>query len=178
MIADSNAVRYTRVAVVLHWLIALLLLGQIAFGWFLETVPRGTPARGLYVNLHKSTGLTLALLILARVAWRIVHHPPELPSLMPPWERVAAKWSHLALYVCMLGMPLSGYVASNFSKYGVKLFNKVTLPPWGPDNAQIYAIFNTTHQVLSFVFVALIVAHVLAAVRHLARKDGVFSRMS
>jgi cytochrome b561 len=173
-----NAARYTRVAVVLHWLIALLLFGQIAFGWFLEGIPRGTPARGFYVNLHKSTGLTLALLILARVVWRIAHRPPELPSLMPVWERVAAKWSHVALYVCMLGMPVSGYVASNFSKYGVKLFNSVTLPPWGTDNARIYAIFNTTHQVLSYLFVALIVAHVLAALRHLGRKDGVFSRMT
>lgn len=173
-----NAARYTRVAVVLHWLIALLLLGQIGFGWFLETVPRGTPARGLYVNLHKSTGLSLALLILARVAWRLVHRPPELPSLMPLWERVAAKWSHGALYACMLGMPLSGYIASNFSKYGVQWFNAVSLPPWGTDNPRIYAIFNTTHVVLSYLFVALIVAHFLAAVRHIARKDGVFGRMT
>ena len=173
-----NAVRYTRVAVVLHWLIALLLFGQIGFGWFLESIPRGTPARGFYVNLHKSTGLTLALLILARLAWRIVHRPPELPALMPLWERTGAKWSHVALYVCMLGMPLSGYIASNFSKYGVKLFNSITLPPWGTDDARIYAIFNTTHQVLSYLFVALIVAHVLAALRHLGRKDGVFSRMT
>ena len=173
-----NAARYTRVAVALHWLIALLLLGQISFGWFLETVPRGTPARGFYVNLHKSTGLTLALLILARVVWRIGHRPPELPSLMPLWERVAAKWSHVALYVCMLGMPLSGYIASNFSKYGVKLFNAITLPPWGTDSARIYAIFNTTHEVLSYLFVALIVAHILAALRHIAHKDGVFSRMT
>ena len=84
-----NPVRYTRVAVVLHWLIALLLFGQIGFGWFLESIPRGTPARGFYVNLHKSTGLTLALLILARLVWRIVQRPPELPSLMPLWERTA-----------------------------------------------------------------------------------------
>jgi cytochrome b561 len=75
-------------------------------------------------------------------------------------------------------MPLSGYIASNFSKYGVKLFNAITLPPWGTDNARIYAIFNTTHVVLSYLFVALIVAHILAAVRHIARKDGVFGRMT
>ena len=173
-----NAARYTRVAVVLHWSIALLLFGQIAFGWFLQSIPRGVPARGFYVNLHKSTGLTLALLILARLAWRIAHRAPELPALMPLWERVAAKWSHVALYVCMLGMPLSGYIASNFSKYGVKLFNAVTLPPWGTNDPRIYTIFNTTHVVLSYVFVALIVAHVLAALRHALRKDGVFSRMT
>ena len=170
-------VRYTRVAVVLHWSIAAFLVAQIAFGWFLETVPRGTPMRGVYVNLHKSTGLTLLLLIIARLGWRIANDPPPLPAFMPWWERRAAQWSHLAFYACMLGMPLSGYIASNFSKYGVKLFNSVTLPPWGTNDPTTYALFNATHVVLSYVFVALIALHVMAAVRHAIRRDGVFSRM-
>jgi cytochrome b561 len=169
--------RYTKVAVVLHWLIAALLLGQIGFGWFLGTVPRGTPMRGFYVNLHKSTGLTLAVLILARIVWRLANRPPPLPAIMPSWERLAAASSHAALYVCMIGMPLSGYLASNFSKYGVKLFNVMLLPPWGPADAAIYAIFNTTHVVLSYLFVALIVVHVFAALRHAVRHDGIFRRM-
>jgi cytochrome b561 len=133
--------------------------------------------RGAYVNLHKSTGLTLALLILVRIAWRLGHPPPKLPSLMPPWERVAARWSHMTLYACMLGMPLSGYIASNFSKYGVKFYNALVLPPWGVDDSRIYAIFNRTHVVLSYLFVMLIVTHALAAVRHAIRGDGVFARM-
>ena len=168
---------YTRPAVVLHWLIAVALLGQIVFGWLLESIPRGIPARGLYVNLHKSTGLTLALLILLRVLWRLLNRPPQLPSFMPKWERQAARWSHAALYICMIGMPLSGYIASNFSKYGVKLFNAVTLPPWGANDPLVYAIFNTTHVVLSYLFVAMIVVHVLAAVRHAVKRDGVLARM-
>ena len=171
------SLRYTRVAVVLHWLIGAFLLAQIAFGWFLASVPRGTPMRGFYVNLHKSTGLTLLLLILARLGWRIANDPPLLPSFMPLWERRAARRSHVALYACMLGMPVSGYIASNFSKYGVKLFNVVTLPPWGTNDPRIYALFNTTHVVLSYVFVALIVLHIMAAVRHAIRADGVFGRM-
>ena len=173
----DTALRYTRVAMVLHWLIALFLFGQIVFGWFLETIPRGVPSRGFFVNLHKSTGLTLALLILARIGWRIANRPPPLPAFMPRWQRRAAKWSHAALYAGMIGMPLSGYIASNFSKYGVKLFNAVMLPPWGVDDARIYALFNRTHIVLSYLFVALILAHVLAAVRHAVRRDGVFARM-
>jgi cytochrome b561 len=92
-------------------------------------------------------------------------------------EHGAAQWSHAALYACMIGMPLSGYIASNFSKYGVKLFNVLTLPPWGVDDPQTYSIFNTTHVVLSYAFVALIVVHVLAALKHAVAKDGVFSRM-
>jgi len=173
----NTSLHYTRTAVVLHWLIAALLAGQIAFGWFLESVPRGTPMRGFYVNLHKSTGLTLAVLILVRIAWRLSNSPPPLPSFVPSWERLAAKWSHVALYACMLGMPLSGYIASNFSKYGVKFFNTVMLPPWGVEDQRVYAIFNTTHVVLSYLFVTLIVVHILAALRHAVRGNGVIGRM-
>jgi cytochrome b561 len=157
--------RYTGVAIALHWLIAALILGQIAFGWYLQKVPRKTPERTVYVNLHKSTGLTLGLLILVRVGWRLTHKAPPLPSSIPVWQRAAARTSHVALYACMLIMPTAGYLASNFSKFGVNYFNAVLLPPWGVDDRKLYAIFNTTHVLTSYVFVALIAVHVLAALR-------------
>ncbi len=169
--------RYDRTAIVLHWVIAAAILGQILFGWYLDEIPRGTPARSLYVNLHKSTGLTLGLLILFRVYWRVTHKAPLLPVSTPAWERAAARASHLALYACMIIMPLAGYVASNFSKYGVKFFNAVLLPPWGIEDPRIYEFFKGVHRVTSYVFVALIALHVLAAVRHLVLRDGVFDRM-
>jgi cytochrome b561 len=169
--------RYTRTAIFLHWLTALLILGQIVFGWYLESVPRETPARSIIVNFHKSTGIILGLVILIRLLWRVTHRPPALLPLLPGWERLLAKASHLGLYVCMILMPLSGYVASNFSKWGVKFFNAVKLPAWGPDNHAIYAALNTTHVVTSYVFVGLIALHLLAALNHAVRKDGVFGRM-
>lgn len=169
--------QYTKTAITLHWLIAAALLIQIAFGWYLEDIERGTPARTIYVNLHKSTGILIGLLILFRLYWRVTHPAPPLPASMPAWERLAAKWSHVLLYVCMIVMPLSGYVASNFSKYGVNFFNSVKLPPWGIDDKAIYGFFNTTHVVTSYLFIALITLHVLAALRHLTRRDGIFSRM-
>jgi cytochrome b561 len=169
--------RYGSVAIALHWLIAVLIFAQISFGWFLEGIPRGTPMRGFYVNLHKSTGLTIALLILFRLGWRLTHRPPPLPSFVPAWERVASGVNHLGLYICMLVMPSSGYIASNFSKHGVKLFNVILLPPWGIDDSRIYAVFNTMHVATSYLFVGLIALHVFAAVRHAFRRDGVFARM-
>jgi cytochrome b561 len=169
--------RYGSGAIALHWLIAVLILGQIAFGWFLEEIPRGTPMRGFYVNLHKSTGLTIALLILFRLGWRLTHRPPPLPSFVPAWERVASRVSHLGLYICMLVMPSSGYIASNFSKHGVKLFNVILLPSWGIDDSRIYAVFNTMHVATSYIFVGLIALHVSAGIRHAFRRDGVFARM-
>jgi cytochrome b561 len=169
--------RYTGVAMALHWLIAALIVGQIAFGWYLQSVPRKTPARTVYVNLHKSTGLTLGLLVLVRLGWRLTHKAPPLPGSVPAWQRAAARTSHFALYACMLVMPAAGYLASNFSKFGVNYFNAVLLPPWGVDDRRLYAVFNTTHVVTSYVFVALIAVHVLAALRHLHSRDGIFLRM-
>lgn len=169
--------RYTGVAIALHWLLVVLILAQIAFGWYLQEIPRNTPPRTIYVNFHKSTGLTIGLIILFRLYWRFTHTPPPLPASMPLWERVAARVNHYALYACMLIMPLAGYIASNFSKFGVKYFNVFLLPPWGLDDKNVYAFFNTTHVVTSYVLVALIVLHVLAALRHLFLRDGIFSRM-
>ena len=169
--------RYTRTAIALHWLLVVLLLSQVFFGWYLEGVERGTPARTIYVNLHKSTGMLIGLVILFRLYWRITHPAPPLPASVPGWERAAAKVSHLGLYACMLVMPLSGYIASNFSKWGVNFFNSIKLPPWGPDDKQVYEFFNGTHVITSYVFVTLIVLHVLAALRHAVKNDGIFSRM-
>jgi cytochrome b561 len=170
--------RYSRTAVVLHWVIAAAVLGQIALGWYLQTVPRLTPDRAIFVNFHKSTGLVIGILILFRIAWRLTHKPPPLPASMPAWERSAARVNHALLYICMLVMPIAGYTASNFSKFGVKLFNAVLLPPWGADNREIYAVFNALHVTTSFVFVALIAIHIAAALRHLfLARYGIFRRM-
>jgi cytochrome b561 len=169
--------RYTGVAIALHWLIAALVIAQIAFGWYLQTVPRKTPARTVYVNLHKSTGLMLGLLIFVRLGWRLAHKAPPLPASVPAWERAAARTSHFALYACLIIMPTAGYLASNFSRFGVNFFNALLLPPWGVDERRLYALFNTIHVVTSYVLVALIALHVVAALRHLYLRDGVFDRM-
>ena len=82
------------------------------------------------------------------------------------------------LYVFMLVMPLSGYLASNFSKHGINFFNSIKLAPWGSDDKLIYAIFNQTHIVSSWLLLALVLVHVAAALKHLlVDHDSVFSRM-
>jgi cytochrome b561 len=170
--------RYTNVAIALHWILAAGILLQIWLGFSLDDVPRGSPERSVWVNFHKSIGITLALLILARLAWRIAHRPPPLPAAMPAWERAAARASHALLYVCMVGMPLTGYVASNFSKFGIKYFGLVLLPPWGVDDKQVYAAFNAAHKVLALAFAGLILLHVAAALKHaLFERDGLMRRM-
>jgi cytochrome b561 len=117
------------------------------------------------VNLHKSFGLVLLALIAWRVVWRLTHRPPPWPADMPHWQQRAATWGHRALYACMLAMPLSGYIASNFSKHGVRFFG-IALRPWGPDLPAVYGFFNGMHQVVAVVFAALIAGHVGMALWH------------
>ena len=170
--------RFTRTAILMHWLIALLLAAQFGFGWLLEDIPRNTPARGYFVNLHKSTGILLGVLILLRIVWRLTHKPPRLPLSMARWQQRAAHVSHLAMYGCMLLMPLSGYLASNFSKHGIKFFNAWKWAPWGSDDKLLYTIFNQTHQVSAWLLAALVALHLLALVKHaLIDRDRLFSRM-
>ena len=162
----------------LHWLIGLALLGQITFGFLLDEIaPRGTPARGGIINLHKSFGLVLFALIVLRIVWRLRHRPPEWPSALPAWQRRLAPVGHAALYACMLLMPVSGYLGSNFSKHGVKFFG-VALKPWGADLPAVYNVFNGLHVGTAWVFTALITGHVAMALHHaLVERDGIFARM-
>jgi cytochrome b561 len=175
---DAPHRQYDRIAAALHWLIGLALLGQVAFGFLLDDIaPRGTVSRAAVINLHKSFGIVLGLLVVLRIAWRLAHRPPPWPAAMARWQREAARWSHRALYACMIVMPVSGYIASNFSRHGVVFFG-FSLRPWGPDAKAAYAAFNGAHVVTAWIFATLVVVHVLAALHHaFVARDGVFLRM-
>ena len=170
--------RYGRTAAWFHWIVGLALLAQIAFGFLLDEIaPRGTPARGDVINLHKSIGIVLGVLIVARLGWRLAHLPPAWPGSMSALQQRAARLGHRALYVCMVVMPLSGYVGSNFSKHGIRFFG-TSLAPWGPDWPPAYSFLLGVHVVTAFLFSALIVGHVALALKHaLVERDGVFLRI-
>ncbi len=177
--AESTQVaRYGRAAIALHWLLGLALLGQIVFGYLLDDIaPRGTPSRAGVINLHKSIGIVLALLTVARLAWSLAHRSPPWPASMPRWEQQAARLGHQVLYACMIVVPLSGYVASNFSKYGITFFG-IAFRPWGPDVPAVYAFFNGVHDATSWLLCVLVVGHVAMALKHaFVDRDGVMSRI-
>ena len=175
---NSTASRYDNVAMALHWLIGLALMGQIVFGFLLdELAPQGTPGRADVINLHKSCGVVLGVAILVRLLWRWWHRPPAWPSSIKQWQQNAARIGHWALYSCMVAMPLSGYVASNFSKYGIRFFGH-SWPAWGPVSPTVYAFFNGLHVATGWLFSILIVGHVAVALKHAwVDRDGVFARM-
>ena len=173
------AARYDRVATWLHWGIGALLLAEIAFGFLLDEIaPRGTPARAGVINLHKSFGIVLGVLILIRIAWRLGHAPPPWPATMSARRRRAAGAGHVALYACMVVAPLAGYLGSNFSKHGVRFFG-VTLGPWGPDWPAAYSFLVGLHNASTYLLLALTIGHVAMALKHaLLERDGIFTRIA
>lgn len=172
----DSAPRYDRTAMMLHWLIALFIFILFSLGWYMVGLPKRTPAVGFFYNLHKSIGVVAGSLIAVRVFWRVRHRPPPLPAHMPPWQIALSNISHSLLYLAIIVMPLSGFVASNFRKTGIVFFG-MPLPPLGWDDKKIYGVFNFLHICASYVLAALILIHVLAAIKHAIDRDGVMRRM-
>jgi cytochrome b561 len=168
--------KYTMPAVLLHWVLAVLIIGMIGLGWYMESLERG-PVAGEFFNLHKSIGLVVAALVALRLAWRLGHPPAPLPASVPRWQARAAVASHRLLYAAMVAMPAFGITGALFSKGGLVFFG-TRLPRLFAENREMAEIFYGAHVVTSWVLVALIVLHVLAALKHLLiDKDGVFQRM-
>jgi cytochrome b561 len=170
--------RYDRIAMALHWVIAFGVIAQIALGlWMIDIPKQPVGVRAYWFNLHKSIGMTLAVLIVWRLSWRLTHRPPPLPSTMPRWQAKAAGVSHILLYACMITMPLAGYLGSVFSGYPIKYFGLV-VPAWGVKDDALKEFFSAVHLVAALTFISLISLHVLAALKHLFHdRDGVFHRM-
>ena len=203
--------RYNAVAMSLHWLIALLILGNIGLAWWfngLPLVPEGpdptpgaltahwtthglfpTAARSGIVQLHKSIGITVLILSLARLAWRFAKPPPALPASVTRWERLAAGAVYVLFYGIMIGMPLSGWAMVSASKlihvYPIRLFGVVPWPAIAPlthlppdQMHQAHETFGQVHEYLAYLAYALVLLHVAAALRHLLwLRDGVMGRM-
>ncbi len=172
------AMRYDQIAMALHWIIAFGVLAQIALGLWMIDIPKQPPGvRAYWFNLHKSIGMTLGVLIVLRLWWRLAHRPPPLPATMPRWQVKAAGASHALLYACMITMPLAGYLGSIFSGYPIKYFG-MTLPGWGWKAEDLKEFFSSVHLIAAILFMSLIKLHVLAALKHLLYdRDGVFHRM-
>lgn len=167
---------YSAVAIALHWLLAAALAAQVALGWWMQDVPKSPPGlRAGWFNLHKSVGLTLALVIVLRLAWRVTNAVDESPAL-PGWQRTLAQATHGMLYACMAAMPVTGLLGSLFTRYPVRVWGAVLALPhrdW-PAGKQLMA---DLHAAFAWAFVVLVAAHVLAAAWHWWQRDGVAARM-
>jgi cytochrome b561 len=169
--------RYTRVAIALHWLIAAAILSNLALGSVMTDLPLSPQKLRIYAY-HKWTGISVALLVLARIAWRLGHRPPPLPPSMPRWERSAAQVSHFALYALTLAVPLSGWLFSSAKGFQTVYLGLVPIPDLLAQDATLADALLLWHRGLNYLMVALLGLHVAAALKHHFRdRDDVLVRM-
>ena len=178
-VAD-DVLKYTRVAMLLHWAIALLILANIALGLSASLLPTSvlsdTDAR-FVIDTHKSIGITVLGLAIARVLWRFTHRPPPLPAVFPGWEKTAAHAAHIALYVLIFALPLTGWMHdsawSAAATHPMHLFGLVPWPRLGflmhLDPAlkdQLHTQLGTLHTWCGYALYVVLALHIAGALKH------------
>jgi cytochrome b561 len=194
----GKTTQYSNIAILLHWLIAIGIIGMFLLGWFMTELPKEAPKsssydlfnlglytwqlasetspRTFYFNLHKSIGITLFALILFRVYWRFTHKPPALLSSMKSWEKRLATGAHHGLYLFMVLTPLAGIIMSVASKYGIKWFGIELIP--GLDITSVRELFVEFHEIFGWLILLILVFHIAGALKHtFVNKDGTLRRM-
>jgi len=195
---NMSATRYTKTAVILHWLIALGIFTLFGIGWFMADLPKKVPdqssfdlfdlgifswsvgapisPRAFYFNLHKSIGVTVFALILIRILWRFTHKPPTLLTSYKEIERKVATGAHLLLYVLMFALPFSGLKTAIYSKYGVKWFGMPFIS--GVEDKVTRDFWVEAHETIGIVLLVIVGIHVLGALKHkFIDKDETLNRM-
>ena len=167
--------RYTRGAIAFHWIIAAAILFNLWLGIWHESLPR----EWRVMPVHKATGITILVLSVARLAWRLTHRPPPLPATVPGWERAAAKAVHRTFYFLMIAVPLAGWAMSSVGTPPRPLDWYGLFPiPYLPVSAAVGDLGHDAHVILGYALAALVVIHIAAALRHhLLLRDATLVRM-
>jgi cytochrome b561 len=179
--------RYTRVAALLHWFIAALIGVNVILGLTADWFPDGWVRP--VIDLHKSVGLTVLGLVLLRILWRLSHPPPPLPASYPRLERAGAHAAHVALYVLILLLPISGWLHDSAFKdaaaHPLRIFWVI---PWfrigaisdldAATKEQVHGAFFGLHVWAGYALYALVTLHILGALKHqFVDRDPEFARM-
>jgi cytochrome b561 len=177
MPSRESAGRYGAVAQTFHWLIAGLVVTQFVLANMAGDLPLGVHKLALLAR-HKSFGMTILMLAILRLLWRLNNPPPDLPSGMSALERRLAQGTHAAFYVLLFAMPLTGWLMSSAKNYSVSWFGFFTWPNLIGKNETAFELLRSTHGILSGVLLAIAVLHVLAALKHhFWHRDDVLVRM-
>ena len=176
---DPAAVEsYGPVAQALHWLVALLVAIVIGLAWAMPEAPRQTDSRSLLFLLHRSIGLTILVLMVFRILWRLSHPPPPLPADFPRIEAFAAHADHALLYLLFILMPVSGYLNAAFAGHPVSFFGVVEVPPLVGENPRLSQAAIAVHLAGQFAVYALVGVHIAAALVHrFVRRNAILARM-
>ena len=167
--------RYTGLAIILHWIVAILLIGNILLALSADYIPDGYVRP--VIDLHKSVGISVLGLVVLRILWRLSHPPPVLPTIYGPWERLAAHAAHSALYLVMLALPISGWMHDSAWKgaathpmllYGLIPWPRIgwieTIEPHYKET--LHMVFFEVHAYAAYAFYALLALHIVGALKH------------
>jgi cytochrome b561 len=175
---QNTAERWGSVSIGLHWTIAaLVLLVQVPAGITMVSVEPGT-VQNVGYNIHKTTGLVIFLLAIARLGWRWSNPVPLLPADLPTWQARVARTTHVLLYLVLFLMPITGFLYTALGGFPVPFFMLYDLAPLVPVNKPLAEVFKYAHLSLQFVLYLTVILHIGGALQHhLVRKDGVLRRM-
>lgn len=173
--------RYTKVAMALHWLLALMILGMFAVGVYMTDLPFSPQRLKLY-NWHKWAGITFLALTLLRLVWRVTHRPPALPAVvikaMPGWQTRAYHATHHLMYLLFFAVPLVGWAYSSAAGFPIVWFGQIALPDLLPADKALAELIKPLHELSAFCLMGLAGLHVAAAVKHhWVDRDGLMNRM-
>lgn len=176
---------------VLHWAMALMIILMLVVGTYMANFEKDLIARLEMVQTHKSVGFTVFVLALIRVIWRLANrNTPALPATMPGWQKAASHGSHLALYVLLFALPLTGWLMASASPlndegaYPLRIPNMVfglfELPdPFPKGSESLTNTLHTLHWGLAMAMVLILLVHLLAALKHhFVDRDTVLTRMT
>lgn len=165
VIMTRNIKKYHITIRIIHWIMALLILGLIAVGWYMVQLERGDPMIGTLYGLHKSFGVMVIMLAILRVFFRLFTKIPEHPKQFTKTVRIFSRIGHFTLYALFISIPISGYAMSSMAGYSVKLFG-YTLPSIFEKNKEIGGLMHEYHELLPYILLAVIALHIMAVVKH------------
>ena len=169
--------RWGTTARLLHWTIALGIVGLAGVGLWMDELPN-TPTKVKVFALHKSIGLTVLALVLLRLAWRLFdRRPPHQPG-MPAWERVLSGTTHGLLYLTMLVMPVSGWLYNSASNFPLKWFGLFGVPALSGPDPELKGLALEIHETTFYVLALLFTLHLAGALKHhFVDRDPTLARM-
>lgn len=178
MAARNSADSFGWITRVIHWLMALGLLGALGFGAYLSRIEPSFSNLWMY-GAHKSVGIVLLVLVLVRILWHRLSPPPHsLTEGIAPWQISASRWAHRGLYALMLIVPLSGWIGSSATGINVVVFGAITLPNIAPASERWDEIGFLVHDITTKLLMLVIMVHVAGALsRHFGHKDATLRRM-
>ncbi|TCV89012.1 cytochrome b [Sulfurirhabdus autotrophica] len=173
----KHSTSYTKTAITIHWLVAFLIIGTFPIGMIMSDLPF-SPFKLQLISYHKWLGVTIFLLAIARLSWRVTHTPPPLPSTMPTWQKHAANSLHHLIYILLFLIPITGWLMSSAKGFQTVYLGVFPLPDLIGKDKALGNLLEEVHQTLNFFFLGVIIVHVGAALKHyFIDRDNILGRM-